>query len=297
MPARRRRRPTREHAAASDDRRRPSNGSASRPTRRGSGRERRRGLPRRARGRRRLRRTAATDGSAEPSSSPPDAAPGPGVPTLEEDETLGLRARGRRQRRASSGCCAATAQAMAALVAALADDDAGRAATLAAPPDRASSRRSSPTRSRRRPSTSPTDHQFWGPFTRTQDRDIVHALSSLGYRFDGLGGWTDGPPTVAARPVAGARLRRASTRCGSATGRPRRRPRELFRDVDRRRRRVPGRGRRRPDPGRDGGDARTSRGRPGRGLERLGPDPAAAPRGAPDAGGSARVGLRPRRRR
>ncbi|MEA2607158.1 MAG: hypothetical protein QOI00_1915 [Chloroflexota bacterium] len=37
----------------------------------------------------------------------------------------------------------------------------------------------------------PQDHPFWGAFTRTQDRDIVQALASLGYRFDGLGGWTD----------------------------------------------------------------------------------------------------------
>ena len=37
----------------------------------------------------------------------------------------------------------------------------------------------------------PTDHAFWGPFTREQDRDIVAALSSLGFRFDGLGGWVD----------------------------------------------------------------------------------------------------------
>jgi hypothetical protein len=38
----------------------------------------------------------------------------------------------------------------------------------------------------------PEDHPFWGPFTVSQSRDIVHALSSLGYRFDGLGGWVDG---------------------------------------------------------------------------------------------------------
>jgi hypothetical protein len=38
----------------------------------------------------------------------------------------------------------------------------------------------------------PEDHAFWSGFTRTEDRDIVQALSSLGYRFDGLGGWTDG---------------------------------------------------------------------------------------------------------
>jgi hypothetical protein len=38
----------------------------------------------------------------------------------------------------------------------------------------------------------PDDHAFWGAFSKAQDRDIVHALSSLGYRFDGLGGWIDG---------------------------------------------------------------------------------------------------------
>jgi hypothetical protein len=38
----------------------------------------------------------------------------------------------------------------------------------------------------------PSEHPFWGPFTREQNRDISSALSSLGYRFDGLGGWIDG---------------------------------------------------------------------------------------------------------
>ena len=38
----------------------------------------------------------------------------------------------------------------------------------------------------------PDAHPFWGSFTRAQNRDIVQALSSLGYRFDGLGGWSDG---------------------------------------------------------------------------------------------------------
>ena len=37
----------------------------------------------------------------------------------------------------------------------------------------------------------PIDHPFWGPFTKAQARDVSQALSSLGYRFDGLGGWTD----------------------------------------------------------------------------------------------------------
>jgi hypothetical protein len=38
----------------------------------------------------------------------------------------------------------------------------------------------------------PEEHAFWGPFTLPQSRDIVAALASLGYRFDGLGGWQDG---------------------------------------------------------------------------------------------------------
>jgi hypothetical protein len=38
----------------------------------------------------------------------------------------------------------------------------------------------------------PEDHPFWGPFTSAQQRDIVAALASLGYRYDGLGGWQDG---------------------------------------------------------------------------------------------------------
>ena len=37
----------------------------------------------------------------------------------------------------------------------------------------------------------PEGHPFWGVFTRSQSRDVVQALSSLGYRFDGLGGWVD----------------------------------------------------------------------------------------------------------
>src|SRR5262245_14546270 len=38
----------------------------------------------------------------------------------------------------------------------------------------------------------PDQHAFWGQFTREQNRDITQALSSLGFRFDGLGGWVDG---------------------------------------------------------------------------------------------------------
>ena len=38
----------------------------------------------------------------------------------------------------------------------------------------------------------PADHPFWGPFSQMQCRDIATALSSLGYRYDGLGGFADG---------------------------------------------------------------------------------------------------------
>jgi hypothetical protein len=37
----------------------------------------------------------------------------------------------------------------------------------------------------------PMDHPFWGPFNQGQGRDIAAALSSLGFRFDGFGGWVD----------------------------------------------------------------------------------------------------------
>ena len=37
----------------------------------------------------------------------------------------------------------------------------------------------------------PADHPFWSPFSRSQARDISLALSSLGYRFDGLRGFAD----------------------------------------------------------------------------------------------------------
>ena len=37
----------------------------------------------------------------------------------------------------------------------------------------------------------PEEHPFWEPFNRRQGRDIALALSSLGFRFDGLGGFAD----------------------------------------------------------------------------------------------------------
>ncbi len=33
---------------------------------------------------------------------------------------------------------------------------------------------------------------FWAPFSQAQARDIATALASLGYRFDGMGGFADG---------------------------------------------------------------------------------------------------------
>lgn len=36
------------------------------------------------------------------------------------------------------------------------------------------------------------DHPFWHPFSQVQSRDIISALASLGYRYDGLGGFADG---------------------------------------------------------------------------------------------------------
>ena len=37
----------------------------------------------------------------------------------------------------------------------------------------------------------PVDHAFWGHFSQSQARDIAAALASLGFRFDGFGGWVD----------------------------------------------------------------------------------------------------------
>jgi hypothetical protein len=39
--------------------------------------------------------------------------------------------------------------------------------------------------------TFPLEHPFWGAFTLPQNRDVMSALSSLGYRYDGVGGWID----------------------------------------------------------------------------------------------------------
>jgi len=113
----------------------------------------------------------------------------PWPPRLEEDESLDLtfEAGGTpRIFRLLHG----DRQAMTSLVAALADDDAearrrwqlqmtGLVEAIVADAIEASAL------------DFPEDHTFWGGFTRAQCRDIAHALASLGFRFDGLGGWTD----------------------------------------------------------------------------------------------------------
>ena len=141
-------------------------------------------------------RQAVADCDERPSEDPstflvPPVPVGAGAPRLEEDESLGqaLEAGGEpRIFRLLHG----DRQAMTSLVAALADKsdpdakrrwqlqmaslieaivaDAIEASALDFPPE----------------------HEFWGAFTRMQARDIANALSSLGYRFDGLGGWMDG---------------------------------------------------------------------------------------------------------
>jgi len=40
--------------------------------------------------------------------------------------------------------------------------------------------------------TLPEDHPFWGLFSDKEQREIIEALSALGFRFDGLGGFADG---------------------------------------------------------------------------------------------------------
>ncbi len=37
----------------------------------------------------------------------------------------------------------------------------------------------------------PTEHPFWGNFSLAQNREVAAALASLGFRFDGMGGWLD----------------------------------------------------------------------------------------------------------
>ena len=113
----------------------------------------------------------------------------PWPPRLEEDETLDLAFEGGGTPRIFR-LLRGDRQAMTTLVATLADDDAearrrwqlqmtSLVEAIVADAIEASALEF------------PDGHPFWGGFSRTQSRDIVHALASLGYRFDGLGGWTD----------------------------------------------------------------------------------------------------------
>ncbi len=76
----------------------------------------------------------------------------------------------------------------------------------------------------------PEEHEFWGEFSRSQCRDIARALASLGYRFDGLGGFANGrPPTqrdlslaVGYAGLESMRIRRWPTESGLS---------DLYRDV------------------------------------------------------------------
>ena len=224
MPARRRRRPTREHAAAREIGATLERLGLEADCGADRGRERRCGVPRRARGRRRMRRAPGRGPGELP--GPPVRSPG-GMP-----RSMRTRRSVWPSRRAGAPHLPAPAwrsAAMSSLVAALADSGPRRkrrwqllltdlVEAIVADAIEASAL------------DFPTDHEFWGAFTRIQDRDIAHALSSLGYRFDGLGGWMEDANHRSATcrwPSATP----GSTRCGSATGRRRKATAELFRDV------------------------------------------------------------------
>ncbi len=122
------------------------------------------------------------------------------------------------------------------------------------------------------------DHDtFWSLFTATESREIVAALSALGYRYDGVGGFAD------ERVPAQRDLSLAVGYAGLDRMRIRNWPRErelaeLYEQATRGVRRVAGRARRRPDAGRDGGRARAACRRPRGGLEQLGPRAPGPPR-------------------
>lgn len=141
-------------------------------------------------------RVAVADCDQRPRTSPesllvpPLPTPQSGMSGLEEDETLGLALRSGVAPRIFR-LVRGDRQAMTSLVAALSGDDvdsrrrwqlqlASLVEAIVADAIEASALEF------------PAGHDLWGAFTMAQDRDIVQALSSLGYRFDGLGGWADG---------------------------------------------------------------------------------------------------------
>jgi hypothetical protein len=128
----------------------------------------------------------ATNAASAPPSTPASSDEGE---RLEEDETLGLALEAGGAPRIFR-LLRGDRAAMTSLVAALADEGAdskrqwqllmtGLVEAIVADAIEASAL------------DFPEDHPFWGSFTRSQSRDIVRAVSSLGYRFDGLGGWAD----------------------------------------------------------------------------------------------------------
>jgi len=139
---------------------------------------------------------AAVADCVEQANTPPSTFPiqpisnaAPGVPRLDDDETLGLALEAGGEPRIFR-LLRGDRQAMTSLVAALAGDDpearrrwqlqlTDLVEAIVADAIEASALEF------------PAGHPFWGEFTGPQGRDVVEALSSLGYRFDGLGGWTD----------------------------------------------------------------------------------------------------------
>ena len=167
-----------------------------------------------------------------------------------------------------------------ALVATLAAGDPRGGARVAAPRRPPGRRDRRAGRSRTATSTSPRTTRSGGCSTQREVRDIVGALSALGFRYDGLGGFADG------RVPAARDLSLAVGYAGLDRMRIRTWPRDseiarALRAGGGRRGRVAGGPGRRPVAGPDGGRARRTRRRPRRRLERLGPGPAGAPASAP----------------
>ena len=232
-------------------------------------RQRRCRLPRRPRGRRRVRRAGERRIPCHLPRSRP-ATTSVRVPRLDEDETLGLALEAGGAPRIFR-LLRGDRAAMTTLVASLAGDDpdarrrwqlllTGLVEAIVADAIEASAPRVP-----RRPPVLGTVHA--GRRTATSPTPS----SSLGYRFDGLGGWTDDRVPVAARPVARARLRRARPDARPELAERGGRPPSLFRDVTVAADEYLAGHRRRPDPRRDGDDARPAGGRPGRALEPVGP--------------------------
>ena len=214
----------------------------------------------------------APTGADEP--HPFDAAwPGESESTRTQPLDEPSRCSAGRACRSSSGSCAATARPATASWPILAGTDAEAARDVAAPPDRAR-RRDRGARDRGRLPRPARTTTRSGACSRTRERrEIVGALSALGYRFDGLGGFADGR-VPAARDLALAVGYAGLDRMRIRTWPRESESRALYEQALGRRGRVAGRPGRRPVARPDGRRAR----RPGRGprrrLERLGPGPA-----------------------